>query len=145
MEATGVLDPDNEVDLYVLHCVFVPRINKSLGEFTRACNMHPVRTEKNWSPRQIMINSMIREADITENLDVPIEDWGIDYEGPAPDELVGTVEIPETVCPLEEQELQQFLDAIDTESRFDDLGVEHYIYCKQLIESVFCQIRGYFS
>ena len=42
MEATGVLDPDNEVDLYVLHCVFMPRINKSLGEFTRAWNMHPV-------------------------------------------------------------------------------------------------------
>ena len=122
----------NEVDLYVLHCVFMPR---SLGEFTSAWNMHPVRTKKNWSPRQIMINSMIREADITENLNVPIEDWGIDYEGPAPDELVGTVEIPETVCPLEEQELQQFLDAIDTESRFDDLRVEHYIYCKQLIES----------
>ena len=113
MEATGVLDPDNEVDLYVLHCVLMPRINKSLGEFTRAWNIYPVQTEKNWSPRQIMINSMIRGADITENLDIPIEDWGIDYEGPA-DELVGTLEIPETVCPLEKQELQQFLDMLLT-------------------------------
>ena len=64
--------------------VFLPWINKSLGEFTRAWNMHPVRTAKNWSPQRIMINSMIKEADVGETLDVPVEEWGIDYEGPIP-------------------------------------------------------------
>ena len=30
MEAIGILDPTNEVDLFVLQCVFLPRINKAL-------------------------------------------------------------------------------------------------------------------
>ena len=72
MEANGILQPDNDLDLFVLHCVFLPRINKSLSEFTRAWNMHPVRTAKNWSPRRIMINSMIKQADIQATLDVPV-------------------------------------------------------------------------
>ena len=36
MEATGILDPVSEVDLFILHCVFLPRINRSLTEFSRA-------------------------------------------------------------------------------------------------------------
>ena len=55
----GILDPVNELDLFVLQCVYLPRINKSLKEFSRAWNLHPMRTERNWSPRQIMINSLV--------------------------------------------------------------------------------------
>ena len=91
--------------------------------------MHPVRMAKNWSPRQIMINSMIKEADIGETLDVPVEEWGIDCEGPIPEDLIGMVEVPETSCPLNEQDIQQFLDAIGTDTRFEDLGIEHYVHC----------------
>ena len=36
MEERGVLDPDNENDLYVLHCFYLPRINNSLNEFMKA-------------------------------------------------------------------------------------------------------------
>ena len=134
MEESGILKPDSELDIFVLHCVFLPRINKSLHEFMRAWNMHPIRTAKNWSPRQIMINSMIREADIQESLDVPAEEWGVDYDGPIPDDIVGTVEVPETESPLDEHDLRHFLDAVDTDTRYEDLGVEHYVHCKELLE-----------
>lgn len=48
MEATGVVDPDNEADLMVLHCLYLPRINHSLEEFTSAWNRHPLRNVKVW-------------------------------------------------------------------------------------------------
>ena len=70
-------------------CVYA----KSLGEFTRVWNIKPVRTEKDWSLQQIMINSMIREANIMEILMFRLRS----DEGPAPDELVRTVEIPKPV------------------------------------------------
>ena len=35
MEALGVLDPTSDEDLFVLHCVFLPRVNRSLKEFQR--------------------------------------------------------------------------------------------------------------
>ena len=64
MEDIGILDPTSDEDIYVLHYVFLSRINKQLEEFTRAWNLHPVRTERNWSPRQIMINSIMQEDEI---------------------------------------------------------------------------------
>jgi len=45
MEAMGVLDPVSDTDLFVLHCVYLPRINNSLDEFARAWDLHPIRTE----------------------------------------------------------------------------------------------------
>ena len=133
MEAIGILDPTNEVDLFVLHCVFLPRINKALTEFLRAWNLHPVRTARNWSPHQIMVNSMIQQED---TLDTVSADFGIDPEGPVPEEDAGTVVIPETVLPLSEEDMQEFLDVVDTSTPFDDLGVQHYVNCKEYILSI---------
>ena len=64
MEAMHILDPIDEVDLFVLHCVYLPRINRSLKEFLRAWNLHPIRTERNWLPQQIMINSLVHESEV---------------------------------------------------------------------------------
>ena len=44
MEAIGVLNPADESDLFVLHSVFLPRINNALHEFALACNLHPMQT-----------------------------------------------------------------------------------------------------
>lgn len=117
MEATGILDPSDDADPFLLHCVYLSRMNKSLHDFARAWNHHPIRTERNWSPRQIMFNSLIKESDMQSSIGMPY-DFGIDYEGPVPDEEIGTVEIPETVVLLDEGDLQELLDIIDTETFF---------------------------
>ena len=135
MEALRVLDPDDECDLFVLHCIFLPRINRSLASFAQAWNLHPLRTEKNWTPRQIMINSMIKESEINQNESLP-SDYGVDYEGPLPDNEIGTVCIPETVCPLDEDDIDQFMGQVDTTSYFDDLGVQYFLQCKQVLQAL---------
>ena len=45
LETAGVLNPVDDNDLFVLHCVFLPRINRSLREFSGVWNRHPIRTE----------------------------------------------------------------------------------------------------
>ena len=133
MEANGFLDPVSELDLFVLHCVYLPRINKALTEFSRAWNLHPMQTARNWSPHQMMLNSMIREEHILDAVD---DDFGIDPDGPIAEDEIGTVIIPETVAPISDADLDDFLSVIDTDTPFDDLAVQHYIYCKQLILSM---------
>ena len=59
MEEFGVLDPDNELDIFTLHCLYLPCINNSLVELLKAWNRHPLRTEENWSPYKIWLNSII--------------------------------------------------------------------------------------
>ena len=42
MEATNVLDPSDKADIFLLHCIFLPRIQRSLAQFARAWNLHPL-------------------------------------------------------------------------------------------------------
>ena len=135
MEATGLLDPNEDADLFLLHCIYLPRINRSLHEFVRAWNCHPIRTERNWTPRQIMLNSLIRESDVYAQ-DVVASDFGVDYKGPAADEEIGTVQVPTTSVPLDDDNLQELLYIIDTETFFDDLGLQHFHSCKEVLQSL---------
>ena len=66
-----------------------------------------------------MINNMIKECDISgESPEAPPPNYGVDYGGPLPDDQLGTVNIPETLCPLEDEEIDQFIDHVDTTSNF---------------------------
>ena len=53
MEDEGILDILDNVHLYILHYVFIPRINRSLDEFFQQMNNHPVSSENNQSPLQM--------------------------------------------------------------------------------------------
>ena len=45
LEREGVLDPLNETDLFCLHDVYLPRLNKNLAEFVSAHNNHNISSE----------------------------------------------------------------------------------------------------
>ena len=53
MEDIGILHPDNSVDMFCLHFVYIPRINASLNQFTLTWNHHPLGSACNKSPLQI--------------------------------------------------------------------------------------------
>ena len=58
MEDHGILDPDNEVDLWCLHFVFMKEINNSLSRWLEGLIRHSLRTERNSSPLQLWIRGM---------------------------------------------------------------------------------------
>ena len=55
-----ILDPEKELLLFVLQCVFLRQINCFLKSFSSAWNQHPLRTKRMWSPRKMWMNGMIR-------------------------------------------------------------------------------------
>ena len=59
IEAEGVLDPSNKVDVFCLQVVFLPRINKCLAEFQGSWNSHPLSTEGSMSPLQLCVSGLI--------------------------------------------------------------------------------------
>ena len=110
MEAVGVLDSDDEVDLFVLHCLYLPRINDSIEEFCKAWNKHPLRTEHCWSPYKIWTNSVLRDEIDHEIPDV--DSFGLDEEGPLAGEQINTVVVPETLESLSEGIKDTFLQQL---------------------------------
>ena len=53
LEACGFLVPDDQLDLYSLHYVYIPRINRSLSQFEECWNHHGIRTANSKSPHQL--------------------------------------------------------------------------------------------
>ena len=125
-------------DLFVLHCVFLPRINRALDSFASAWNQHPLRTERMWSPRKIWMNGMRRAQcegahDVVDNTPADLEQFGVEPVGALP-EPEQQVTVSKTVCPLSIAARQQFLTTISCfgTSAEDDYGIR-----------VFCTARAY--
>ena len=53
MEYSGVLDITNAMHLFILHLIFIPRINKAMAEFTEVFNNYKVHTESNLTPNEM--------------------------------------------------------------------------------------------
>lgn len=53
LESLGILDIDNATDLFCLHYVFLPRINRTLEEFKAGFNNHSISSEGNRTPVQL--------------------------------------------------------------------------------------------
>ena len=54
-----MLDPANEVHMFALHHVYLPRINRNLQMFQEAFNRAPLSTERGCSPTQLWIRGML--------------------------------------------------------------------------------------
>eukprot|EP00112_Aurelia_sp_Birch-Aquarium-sp1_P010537 Seg2246.4 transcript_id=Seg2246.4/GoldUCD/mRNA.D3Y31 product="hypothetical protein" protein_id=Seg2246.4/GoldUCD/D3Y31 len=99
MESEGSLDVLNNVHLFCLHYVFIPRIQRSLTEFTQQMNNRPVSSEGNRSPLQIWASGMlenINSEDIVLN-ETEVQECGIDPQGFVP---VGDEEYQVNVAPV---------------------------------------------
>ena len=59
MEENELLNRCQEIDIFALHFVFLPRIQKSLDAFKNAWKDHPMSTEKSQTPFQIWTLGMI--------------------------------------------------------------------------------------
>ena len=53
LELRGELNPKNDVDLFCLHFVYLPRINRAIEEFAASYNCHSLSSERNATPLQL--------------------------------------------------------------------------------------------
>ena len=83
LEIDDLLDPINEVDLYCLHFVFLPRIQKCVTEFKESWNHHGLSTEGNMSPYQLFCEGMhhvTRNENVASSDDTSIDTSDIEAE-----------------------------------------------------------------
>ena len=58
MEDNGILDVANEVHVFSLHCIFLPRVNEQIADFINGWNNHCLSSEYNRTPNQLWILGM---------------------------------------------------------------------------------------
>ena len=59
LEEVGILNADDPIDLFALHFVYIPLINRHRRCFAEGWCHHRIRTEKNKTPLQLWISGMM--------------------------------------------------------------------------------------
>ena len=60
LEQIGVFTGNNDVDLFSLHYVYMPRINNALARFVETYNNHRLSTEQGLAPHQLWISGIFQ-------------------------------------------------------------------------------------
>lgn len=133
------LDCLSDVDLFALHYVYVPIINRALREFSDAYNRHALRTEHRWTPLMIWTNGLISPAHASETAvqdfvnSENMEFFGVDPEGPDLNDFdEGNVQVPETRVDLTEEGLQE-LQEVDPLRISANYGIDIYLRVRDII------------
>jgi len=137
LEDSSHLNTGNRLHMFLLHYVYLPRINYALQEFALAFNFHPIRTENNWSPNKIWSSGMInpRNQDQTALRDAAVGDvepenielYGVDVDGPVPTDETSQVEVIPPNCPLSSEQLSLIQQTIDPLGESDYFGIDIYL------------------
>ena len=136
MEDDGVLNPDNEEDLFTLHYVFLPRINSQLEQFVNAWNRHPLRTENGLTPLQLWNRGLLSASSHFQNEiasgQTVENEYGVDSDLLC--NTYSTVEdgvvVPEVRLELSDSELEHIRSHYNPLEVSNDNGVNIYINVK---------------
>lgn len=68
MEDIGLLNCDNESNMYALHYVNIPRINRHLKEWNSAWINHPLSSSHNFTPNQLWTSGLQQLAIVNSSI-----------------------------------------------------------------------------
>ncbi len=135
MQDDGILDCNDERDLYALHYVFLPAIQASLDEFVRQWNHHGLRTMNSVSPLAIWYSEVetgINDFD-TGNISV----YGIDPDGPVVNDIEteNMVIVPDSTITLTDMQMNDVLNLVP-DPLVDDGNhkINHYLQIQNYLK-----------
>ncbi len=103
----------NETDMFCLHTVFLPRINRDLKAFIECWNNHPLSSSNNLTPNQLFIQGAL-EQNMVPTPHIPNHDTS-NYSVPLSHDAVGVPRCTFIPCDVLQQEIQidMLQDALD--------------------------------
>lgn len=134
MEQHEILDRNNELDIWILHYIFLPRIRQSTDELILQWNYHGMRTTNQSSPIALWNYGMLTRNTNALNTDTAedLNSYGIDYDFPGVDDDDNGISVPTNQFGLTEDEYIELSNRFDPLSNDGDSGIQH-----------FCNVRSY--
>ena len=142
LEDSGNLNIEDPTNMFALHFVFLPRLNKALHEYQETFNHHGIRTANSWSPYQMWMNGMLHDDNLLSHggLDEDPDDlvfYGPDPQGPSPfDDSDNNVTISPIEIHKQDEVLQIHQQKIDPLKPSTDMGIDIYIDALDLVNQV---------
>ncbi len=144
MEDNGFLDINDEIDLFSLEYIYVPRINRHIRMFLDGYHSHPIRTEGNRLPYQLWIDG--KQNYQPTQLDLPHDtnllEYGVDWDGPLQTEIGvlgenSKVDVPELELSFANQtDIHQVEEIVDPLGESESNGLDLYLNVRNFLRSL---------
>ena len=139
MENHQLLDQLNDIHLFCLHYIYLPRINNALKELVAAWNWHPLSSANNRSPEQLWQSGMhaynISNEEAGDRLDHSL--YGIDEEGTPPEiNSDNDIAVPESSIALSDEQFSYLSQAIDPLHEDSNEGITTYMQAIDILTNV---------
>ncbi|CAH3173066.1 unnamed protein product [Porites lobata] len=138
LEDEGNLDVLNDVHIFSLHHIYIPRIQNSLEELVSQMNNRPVSTERNHSPLQMWERGMLENlhSGHTALSETEIEHLGVDPDGVLSVEVEDyQVEIDPPLVSLSEEQKGELPDPLTNDG---NSGKDIYLQCIEVVNGFLC-------
>lgn len=147
MENSDLLDASDDVHLFCLQYVFIPRINRSLTAFQAAWNMHPLSSEGGLSPNQLWISGLSRMSMDEALTDVSKNNVQSRYTTQlvltillihflqAYDNQVESVDVPDTVVDLSDEGYSYLTSLVSPLDSSSNYGIDVYLTALSYVQS----------
>lgn len=139
MEHHDMLNPVDVEQIFALHFVFLPRINRVLDSFMATWNNHGIRTEHGKTPNQIFTQGVLQLRNsglvAVDFFDSVVDVYGSDSDYVLPESTEG-VTVPATDLNLDEEQLDVLKAAIDPLSQSDDYGLDLYLRTLEILHLI---------
>lgn len=140
LEQHDLLDPLNEMHLFALHYIYIPRINRALQAFQAGWNHHGVRTVSHRTPYQQFTRGALElhssglvALDFFRSID---DNYGsISIEDPVPVGDAESVTVPQLNFVLRAHELNQLVAMHDPLQESNNYGIDLYNSVVELLNS----------
>lgn len=128
LEEQQYLDHTSDFDLYCLHYVYLPTIQRALLEFVNGWNQHRIRSEAGYSPQQLFWQSMLStSSDFSFNSGLDVDD------GTDPSDADGRVLVPHINYVPSQEKMPQVEQLINPLDASDSYGMDLCRECKRIL------------
>ena len=143
LEDNQLLDPLNELHLFALHYVYIPRINKCLDEFKSQWKNHPLSSERNRTPLQLFTSGVIENqqsgySGVQSILDAGYtSNYGFDPSGPlSVEDDDYQVVVPETNIQISSEQMTILSNQCNPLQEDGTNGQNMYLQCLAVLSSM---------
>ena len=141
LEEHRLLNPINDLHIFSLHYVYLPRINQALQEFVQSWNHHGIRTEQGLTPHQLFTSGslQLQNAGSTalDFFEEVLDTYGIEDTGNVPmnDDEQG-IEVPSIDTQISEQQIEALRNLVNPLESSEEFGIDLFESTKAFIESL---------
>lgn len=138
MEDEGILDSVDELHLFCLHYVYIPRVQRSVGEFRDQWNNHGLSTQGGHTPLQLWQQGVLHNAGLDTTVNDIFEvdfDFGIEEDGPLPElQMANNVIVSQNTIVLNDTTMNIIHGSVNPLENDGNHGIDLFLRLVHIVE-----------